>query len=313
MGSGKVEKGKGNGGGGGSRHGGAAFTGCFRRWLVRTFGLDLLCSGSGVLDVAGGRGQLSFELVNLHACPSTVFDPRSAASINYAKLVKQHKYIVARTRIAKWKQRLKEQREEEPPQTQTQTQTRGQGDAAGRQLDAWEAEWGAGAPRELENGKFFVDPATIAFELPRHIVRYWERTGAAAGEAKYDLWGTLGRKPETAAKGGGEGEGEGAAGAAEAARRERDSWKKSVYGHQLTAVRAVVPAVSGGRGGVEGGGEGGLQCWHCGGQHKEFECPQKRNSRDAMHPEEVTADADVALLLDRCSVVVGLHPDQATG
>ena len=33
----------------------------FRRWLEKTFGVDRL-RGTGVMDVAGGKGELSFEL-----------------------------------------------------------------------------------------------------------------------------------------------------------------------------------------------------------------------------------------------------------
>eukprot|EP01041_Mallomonas_annulata_P002520 gene2520-4899_t len=47
-----------------------------RRWLIRTFGESYLRSGSGVLDVAGGKGEFSFELLNLNHIPSTVIDPR---------------------------------------------------------------------------------------------------------------------------------------------------------------------------------------------------------------------------------------------
>ena len=48
----------------------------FRRWLIDNFGLDLLSSGSGILDVAGGKGEVAFELVNLNRIPTTVVDPR---------------------------------------------------------------------------------------------------------------------------------------------------------------------------------------------------------------------------------------------
>lgn len=46
------------------------------RWLIDTFGAELLLSGGGVLDVAGGQGELSFELVNLNQVECTVVDPR---------------------------------------------------------------------------------------------------------------------------------------------------------------------------------------------------------------------------------------------
>jgi len=50
--------------------------GSFRRWLMDTFGREVLGSGTGVLDIAGGKGELSFELANLTGVPSTVIDPR---------------------------------------------------------------------------------------------------------------------------------------------------------------------------------------------------------------------------------------------
>ena len=48
----------------------------FRQFIVRTFGVELLRSNGGVLDVAGGQGVLAFELLNIHGIPVTVIDPR---------------------------------------------------------------------------------------------------------------------------------------------------------------------------------------------------------------------------------------------
>ena len=50
--------------------------GIFRQFLVDTYGAERLRAGSGVLDVAGGRGGLGFELVNIVKAPTTVVDPR---------------------------------------------------------------------------------------------------------------------------------------------------------------------------------------------------------------------------------------------
>ncbi len=47
-----------------------------RSFLIDTFGPSILCSPTGLLDVAGGQGDLSFELVNLNSVRSTVLDPR---------------------------------------------------------------------------------------------------------------------------------------------------------------------------------------------------------------------------------------------
>ncbi|BDA45808.1 hypothetical protein COCOBI_07-5950 [Coccomyxa sp. Obi] len=63
--------------------------GVFRRFLLDTYGRELLSSGSGVLDVAGGKGELAFELVNLNNIPATVVEPRAL------KLAKQELWLKA--------------------------------------------------------------------------------------------------------------------------------------------------------------------------------------------------------------------------
>jgi len=50
--------------------------GALRRFLLETFGEDTLRSGEGVLDIAGGNGELGFQLVNLNGIRTTVIDPR---------------------------------------------------------------------------------------------------------------------------------------------------------------------------------------------------------------------------------------------
>ncbi|KAA8492384.1 hypothetical protein FVE85_7891 [Porphyridium purpureum] len=47
-----------------------------RYWLIQWLGRERLRSGSGVVDVAGGKGELGFELVNLNRIGTTVVDPR---------------------------------------------------------------------------------------------------------------------------------------------------------------------------------------------------------------------------------------------
>jgi len=44
--------------------------------MVKTFGVEHLSEGSGVLDIAGGRGDLSFALMfTHHVTSSTLIDP----------------------------------------------------------------------------------------------------------------------------------------------------------------------------------------------------------------------------------------------
>lgn len=59
--------------------------GVFRRWLVDTFGATVLQGGQGVLDIAGGKGELSFELLNLADIPCTVVDPRELRVDKYKR------------------------------------------------------------------------------------------------------------------------------------------------------------------------------------------------------------------------------------
>lgn len=48
----------------------------FASWLVDTFGLELLSSGTGVLDVAGGNGKLSAALLDLGVRAVVLLDPK---------------------------------------------------------------------------------------------------------------------------------------------------------------------------------------------------------------------------------------------
>ena len=73
-----------------------AMTSSFRRFLVSTFEREHL---SQVLDCAGGRGQLSFELMNLEGVKSTVIDAREASTINYKKTVERHKRLAISRRL----------------------------------------------------------------------------------------------------------------------------------------------------------------------------------------------------------------------
>ena len=57
------------------------------RWLLDTFGRALLAAGAGVLDVAGGKGALAFELANLNGLRATVLDPRPLSLGRHAVLL----------------------------------------------------------------------------------------------------------------------------------------------------------------------------------------------------------------------------------
>ena len=69
----------------------------FAKWLVDTFGLSKVRGehGAGVVDVAGGRGLLSFELALEHDVPATLIEPKK---LNLNKKL--------RKRIKKWSKRF---------------------------------------------------------------------------------------------------------------------------------------------------------------------------------------------------------------
>jgi hypothetical protein len=70
--------------------------GVMRRWLLRTFGENYLKSGF-VLDVAGGKGELSFELYYLNNIQTCIIDPRPVhVDRNHKKLQRgyYHKNIM---------------------------------------------------------------------------------------------------------------------------------------------------------------------------------------------------------------------------
>eukprot|EP01125_Pyxidicula_operculata_P009729 TRINITY_DN3190_c0_g1_i1.p1 TRINITY_DN3190_c0_g1~~TRINITY_DN3190_c0_g1_i1.p1 ORF type:complete len:467 (-),score=91.30 TRINITY_DN3190_c0_g1_i1:14-1414(-) len=60
----------------------------FADFLVNTFGKEFMNRGSGVLDIAGGRGSLSFELFTVRSIKCTLIEPRPL-KLNR----KQHQYM----------------------------------------------------------------------------------------------------------------------------------------------------------------------------------------------------------------------------
>jgi ubiquinone/menaquinone biosynthesis C-methylase UbiE len=62
--------------------------GAFRRWLIDTYGHERLASGTGILDVAGGKGELAWELSCLSGLRATLVDPRKPELERYLRKLK---------------------------------------------------------------------------------------------------------------------------------------------------------------------------------------------------------------------------------
>lgn len=76
VGIGKKQGAKRTGWGGGARAKTHMRFSIFSGWLQEAFGVERLRSGSGVLDVAGGKGELAFRLLNYADVRTTIVDPR---------------------------------------------------------------------------------------------------------------------------------------------------------------------------------------------------------------------------------------------
>ncbi|KAG7336980.1 hypothetical protein IV203_016374 [Nitzschia inconspicua] len=57
----------------------------FAQWLVEKFGIEMLSNGSGVLDVAGGKGELCQALLDLGVPNATLLDPDPRCKIDQVK------------------------------------------------------------------------------------------------------------------------------------------------------------------------------------------------------------------------------------
>ena len=56
----------------------------FAKWIVDTYDTAMLKRGSGVLDVAGGKGFLTAELSSVHGVPCTLIEPRPSEILERA-------------------------------------------------------------------------------------------------------------------------------------------------------------------------------------------------------------------------------------
>jgi len=63
----------------------------FRKWLEETFGKERLLQGCGIMDVAGGKGELAWELQGYGEMPSTIVDPRPLDIVRMMKALTANK------------------------------------------------------------------------------------------------------------------------------------------------------------------------------------------------------------------------------
>ncbi|CAE8683229.1 unnamed protein product, partial [Polarella glacialis] len=244
-------------------------TAVLRRWLIQEFGLELLRSGTGVMEVAAGKGQLSFELLHVDAVPAFAFEPLPLELQDCLRRLKWGFY--------------KPKSASKPEETACS--------AAGAQEE--EEVGSAPPPLELEHIRApFAFSAAAAAEGglatcpssgPRRTEAPWslfvpallDEAAFAAARAQAAAMSRQGRKPESHAQ---EQDTEGAAAVAEAAHAEGADSEAS---------------------------------------DTEESGPHGPGDDQATHEPGDAAGVEVDLdraraLVESCSIVVGLHPDEAT-
>jgi len=65
----------------------------FRTWLENTFTKERLSQGAGIMDVAGGKGELSWELMGYGEMPATIVDPRPLDIVRMMKGLTANKIV----------------------------------------------------------------------------------------------------------------------------------------------------------------------------------------------------------------------------
>lgn len=58
-----------------------------RRWVLERYGLERVAAGAGVLEVAGGKGELSFQFAKVNGIRATNVDPRRGRLDKYRKVL----------------------------------------------------------------------------------------------------------------------------------------------------------------------------------------------------------------------------------
>jgi hypothetical protein len=288
--------------------------GAFRRWLINTFGINTLRGdnnnnggdgngergrdGEGVLDIAGGKGELAFELLNISGVPVTVIDPRPMRLDKYVKTFRKGFYH------------------------RNKASTMDAGGCARRPMGS-----ALTAPRHLRiffhAGIYDASPGTL-----RAAVREsWE----LANNTRWSCRGLVG------VGGDGDGDGDGGdgvkgdeGGGASSGRhaeymrkgegaplRQRTAFSATATtteAETATTTATAAAAPEAGEGAIEMAPEEEEAEPAVGQISNDGDCEAAADA-DACEPAALDAAATAAALealLERCTVVVGLHTDQAT-
>ena len=76
------------------RESNASRAACLRRFVLETVGAEAL-RGGGVIDVAGGKGELSLQFCRLNAVPVTLVDPRLPRIKKYERKLREGRYTTS--------------------------------------------------------------------------------------------------------------------------------------------------------------------------------------------------------------------------
>ena len=323
-----------------------------RRHALDAFGREALAAGSGVLDVAGGKGEVAFQLVNLNGIPATVVDPRplrlrqferrallglfhntgpyaeytdtpldllrgaGARAPGHARAFLDAPLVAALGRLAEAleaaRRRLRQDDEEQRREGQQQQRQR---EEAGRQQQQ------QGQEQQHEQHEAHAQappPAAIPHQddptVARRLRRARRLLADSCARASLVEWTTHGLDDHEGADGGG-----GAADADEPGEEEEGT------PGGVAAEQAVAPGAEGGSAGSGGSSSEASSSSSCSdsGSDSDGACPRpRRRGRGAQARAAAAAAAAAGLPADEldallwtllnCSCVLGMHPDAAT-
>lgn len=266
-----------------------------RRFLLDEFGLDTLRAGRGVLDIAGGGGELAFELLNLNNVPAVCVDPRPPRT---------EKSILKWSRGLYWWNPIwlpwngRRPPEGTPPRSPKHFRL-----LFGKGLTDWAASL-VGAGEGTEHAVTLDQLAWLRRELAFAARLSWTRLGLHEGDSAEPSScpgnpRTAGAEPD----GGANEDDAVAAVCEEASNGGSHPWPAApplLLDNQPASLQpngAGSPPLGHNRIDLAADAEGG-----CG------------SSAAATTTEEARNEAlDIAQTISQCSAVVGLHPDQAAG
>ena len=304
----------------------------FRRWLLARMGEARLRGGAGAVDVAGGSGQLAFELLNVNGVPTTIVDPREVRLDKWCAYYDRSAYG-RREAGARMPSHLREFFEPALWASTASSSAAASPSSGGRSYKGLRKAWAKAhdpeAARSKAEERRGAERGELASSRPkktRFRGVFWDKKVQKYRAAFFDEAAKrsvpLGHFERLEAA---------------AAAHDRKALEVRGAGATVNLEENLRPGGQLHRGRRHGGNEGrAAGCWACGPeapagaprsapreadgfsghlQHKNFQCPHRKKAAGPGGAPRLPVPVERAAaprVLAAASIVLGLHPDQAT-